>query len=426
MTVKVFISHSSKDKPSVRKLVAALRNKKIQVWIDEAEIEVGDSIIKGLQKGLNESNYVCIWLTNDSIVSGWVQKEWESKISEEIRDQRKIILPLLAEDCEIPFFLRDKRCADFRTSFTHGFNELLQALGKKENPSNQKTTNYTKELLRDLERVAIPIPHYQNIFLIQGLKRIPRSGKQIRLHTYSPIVPIRSIYDHILSVAHSADCLIPQLEPDFNNSEFQTLSRCIVYHDLCEVLLGDIPSFTNLSRVTRNRVYLKAGDLLKRIPPDERDRIANSFIKMFLEEQELASINEYESVMKNSESKLRKLFLFLDKIDPLIAIWRYLYQYKNQLGDGESFTSRLKDFFSYERPKQVAYEYTNDRRVLEMIDNLGDRSKALDYYNGSSLSEIFSTLFDFHSDMLIHLIEGRKIIFTEKPQSRKVKTIENS
>jgi TIR domain len=194
MVVKVFISHSNKDKEAVRRLVSALRTKKVDVWIDEEEISVGDSISKGIQKGLTESNYVCIWLTKDSVESGWVQKEWESKISEEVISHKTIILPLLAEDCNVPLFLCDKRYADFRHSFTHGFNELLQAIGRKEKPSNLKVSSYTSEFLRDLERVAIPIPHLQNVFLVQRLKRIPRSGKQIRLHTFTPIVPMIIFY----------------------------------------------------------------------------------------------------------------------------------------------------------------------------------------------------------------------------------------
>lgn len=425
MTIQVFISHSSKDKEPVRKLVSALNTKKIKAWFDEAEIKVGESIIKSVQKGLNESNCICIWLTNDSVNSGWVQKEWESKISEEIINRETIIFPLLAEDCEIPVFLRDKRYADFRYSFTHGLNELLEALGKKEKPSNDRITNYSKELLRDLEKVAIPIPHLQNIFLVQRLKCIPRSGKQIRLHTFTPFVEIRSIYDHILSVAHSADCLIPQLEPDFTDSECQTLSRCIVYHDLCEVLLGDIPSFTNLSRVSRNRVYLKAGDLLKRYPTEERDVRTNSFMMMFLEEQELSSMIEYESIIQNKESKLRKLFVFLDKLDPIVAVWRYLHHYRGRLEDGEGFLTRLKDFFLYDRLKIVVKEYSIDYKVNELVDNLRNRTKAYEYYNGTHLSEIFSTFLGFPNNVIVNLIEGRKIIFTEKPQSRSSKKNKN-
>jgi hypothetical protein len=41
---RVFVSHSSKDKPFVRKLVEALNKHLLDIWVDEHEIKVGDSL----------------------------------------------------------------------------------------------------------------------------------------------------------------------------------------------------------------------------------------------------------------------------------------------------------------------------------------------------------------------------------------------
>jgi TIR domain len=44
--VRVFLSHSSKDKPFVRDLAAALEaGGEIKVWLDEREIEYGQNIV---------------------------------------------------------------------------------------------------------------------------------------------------------------------------------------------------------------------------------------------------------------------------------------------------------------------------------------------------------------------------------------------
>lgn len=42
-----------------------------------------------------------------------------------------VVLPILYQDCEIPFLLEDRKYADFRTSYDEGFMALCAALGLK-------------------------------------------------------------------------------------------------------------------------------------------------------------------------------------------------------------------------------------------------------------------------------------------------------
>jgi hypothetical protein len=250
--MKIFLSHSSKDKPNVRLLLQQLKTHGIEVWIDEEQIKVGDSISSKIQQGLRESNYLCIWITNNAMESGWVEKEWLPMIKQEIDEKRTVVLPLLAESCRLPPFLADKRFADFRESFSHGLNDLFQAIGiptKRKN--NCDISNHVRELLFDLGKVVIPLPHLTTINILNSYKKIPRSGKKIRLDTYEPKLEFRSLYDHILSVAHTADILIPELDIDLTKERALNLARCIAYHDMCEIFLGDLPKFTSLSEAKR-------------------------------------------------------------------------------------------------------------------------------------------------------------------------------
>jgi CheY-like chemotaxis protein len=127
---KVFISHSSKDKDLARKIADQLVANGHPVWLDEWEILVGDSISQKIQKGLERSDLVAVLLTSQGINSGWVEKEWQSKIGEEATKKQKCILPLRVDDCQIPVLLRDKKYADFQKSFDQGIKELLYALEK--------------------------------------------------------------------------------------------------------------------------------------------------------------------------------------------------------------------------------------------------------------------------------------------------------
>jgi len=132
MSKRIFISHSSKDQEAVLRLAEDLKRAGVEVWLDQYEIQVGDRITQKVQEGLKDARYLTVWLTREAIGSGWVQNEWQSKFSVEIAGGQKVILPLLAEDCEMPPLLADRKYADFRTDYSQGLSQLLQVAGVQE------------------------------------------------------------------------------------------------------------------------------------------------------------------------------------------------------------------------------------------------------------------------------------------------------
>jgi hypothetical protein len=138
----IFLSHSSTDKPAVRRLARDLTKAGVQIWLDEWEIRVGDSITQKIQQGIRESRYVAIWLTRQSVASGWVQREWYSKFHEEIETRQVAVLPLRAEQCVLPELLRDKKYADFVQSYEAGLGALLEVLGVRSVVSQDELERY--------------------------------------------------------------------------------------------------------------------------------------------------------------------------------------------------------------------------------------------------------------------------------------------
>lgn len=134
----VFLSHSSKDKPLAKNIAEKIMNAGIEVWFDEWQILVGDSITQKIQKGLESANYVAVLLTKHSAKSGWVEKEWQSKIGEEAKNRNVVILPIKADDCVIPILLRDKRYADCRTDFNLGINDLVLSIKTNSNKAEKE------------------------------------------------------------------------------------------------------------------------------------------------------------------------------------------------------------------------------------------------------------------------------------------------
>lgn len=108
-----FISYFSGDREFVKRLERDLRLREIRVWMDETEIEIGDSITDKIQKGLADSYSFMIVLSPDAITRPWVKEELRAAYNLRLAGDFKI-LPVLHKECEIPPFLVDYKYADFR------------------------------------------------------------------------------------------------------------------------------------------------------------------------------------------------------------------------------------------------------------------------------------------------------------------------
>jgi hypothetical protein len=127
---RVFVSHSSKDNPFVRKFVEALEKHLINVWLDKHEIKVGDSLVGKISEALEKADYLIIVLSQASVSSRWVQEELNAALTNQIAG-KGVVLPVLLEDCELPVLLRNRLYADFRTDFNAGLQALLAAFKRE-------------------------------------------------------------------------------------------------------------------------------------------------------------------------------------------------------------------------------------------------------------------------------------------------------
>jgi hypothetical protein len=71
----VFLSHSNKDKPTVRPLAERLRKDGLKVWFDEWEIKPGDSIPSKIEEGLERSRVLVLCMSANAFGSDWAQLE---------------------------------------------------------------------------------------------------------------------------------------------------------------------------------------------------------------------------------------------------------------------------------------------------------------------------------------------------------------
>lgn len=90
----VFISHASEDKDAVvRPLATALREAGLNVWYDEFELKIGDSLRRKIDQGLANSKFGIIVISRSFIKKGWTNYELDGLITRSVSGEQ-IILPI--------------------------------------------------------------------------------------------------------------------------------------------------------------------------------------------------------------------------------------------------------------------------------------------------------------------------------------------
>ena len=71
-------------------------------------MRIGDSLIEKISAAIHDTDFVAAVISQHSVKSTWVKKELSLAMTKEINGKRVVVLPLLVEKCDLPFFLSDK------------------------------------------------------------------------------------------------------------------------------------------------------------------------------------------------------------------------------------------------------------------------------------------------------------------------------
>jgi len=136
MANKVFICHSSTDHEFVMALAERLKNDSLQVWIDDWEIKVGDSIIQKINEGLQDSSFFIIVFSETSIKSEWVRRELSAALMKQLSNKDIKILPILLDldPSSLPPLMMDIKAVKFQKDkiSDSSYTELLKPIKNKQ------------------------------------------------------------------------------------------------------------------------------------------------------------------------------------------------------------------------------------------------------------------------------------------------------
>lgn len=89
-----FISHASEDKDEiVRDLADALKENGFEVWYDEFELKIGDSLRKKIDNGLSKSRFGIVIISPSFVKKNWTEYELNGMVAREMNGH-KVILPI--------------------------------------------------------------------------------------------------------------------------------------------------------------------------------------------------------------------------------------------------------------------------------------------------------------------------------------------
>lgn len=126
----VFISHASEDKDAVvRPLAQALRVGGLEVWYDEFELKIGDSLRRKIDSGLARSRFGVVVLSKEFFKKGWTNYELDGLVTRSVTGEQ-ILLPIWHEVTKREVIDYSPSLADklARSTATHTVEEIAEEI----------------------------------------------------------------------------------------------------------------------------------------------------------------------------------------------------------------------------------------------------------------------------------------------------------
>lgn len=128
----VFISHASEDKDAVvRPLAVALVAEGLNVWYDEFELRIGDSLRRKIDKGLANSRVGLVVLSHSFIAKGWTNYELDGIVTRSVSGEQ-VLLPIWHNISKQEVVAYSPSLADrvARSTATHTVEEIAKEIAE--------------------------------------------------------------------------------------------------------------------------------------------------------------------------------------------------------------------------------------------------------------------------------------------------------
>lgn len=182
MKRKIFISYNHQDSDFATKIALELASSpEIDVFIDRWAMGIGDSILDKIESGIDDSVYLIVILSENSVQSSWVRTELKYAYYKEREMNRAFILPLVIDQCKMPILVIDKIYIDFKREgeYAQNIQKLINTIKEVEpfskrvmkiinNPNHE--TPYQIKYFNEGKKLLMEIAKYKEIEIEENQK----------------------------------------------------------------------------------------------------------------------------------------------------------------------------------------------------------------------------------------------------------------
>jgi hypothetical protein len=121
---RTFISYAREDAEFALTVAKELRAAGAKVWLDQLDISPGQRWDRAVEDALHSCPSLLVVLSPASVDSANVMDEVSFALEEQ-----KAVIPVVYQDCKIPFRLRRLQHVDFRRDYRGGISQLFETFG---------------------------------------------------------------------------------------------------------------------------------------------------------------------------------------------------------------------------------------------------------------------------------------------------------
>jgi hypothetical protein len=154
----LFLSHSSRDNETVRRIAWDLNVCGVDVWFDEWELRVGDDLHNRIANAISKSKFVGVVIGDHFDSSKWMRGEVSQALSREKVEDRTLVLPLVINGKPPPAIIGSKKFLDFGQE--QYFPSLLRLIGLVHDLDTQSVEDGIRKLRPSRVRDCVSVLRY--------------------------------------------------------------------------------------------------------------------------------------------------------------------------------------------------------------------------------------------------------------------------
>jgi hypothetical protein len=122
---RVFISYAHEDQALAQRISDALAQSEIPNTKQSWEISPGQDLTSQLRESVRASDVVVVVLSQATERSRWIDREFDSTLSDDLDRRGVDLIPVLAASADLPTVLRDRAIVDLTRDFAAGLQQLV-------------------------------------------------------------------------------------------------------------------------------------------------------------------------------------------------------------------------------------------------------------------------------------------------------------